>query len=366
MLWNQFKNPEDVKKILSQVFEINKGLKERPVKIMEVCGTHTMAIAKSGIKSILPSNVKLISGPGCPVCVTPAEIIDNVLELSNNSNLIIATYGDMLRVPGTTAGESLEKRKALGANVAVVYSVIDAVDIAIANPQKDVVFLGIGFETTVPGSAIAMEYAVENNVDNFYLMSMHKLVEPVLRELIQMEDFDIDGFLCPGHVAAILGEDGFSFLADEYKIPSVICGFEASDIITSIYKLLLQLKNNKAKLENEYLRVVGKCGNIKAKEAIFNYFEPCDDIWRGIGIVNGSGLRLKSEYARFDAYKRFSIPVIKEMKKTACSCGEVIKGKMDPDCCKLFGNVCVPENPVGPCMVSSEGACAAFYKYLRK
>ncbi|EYE88382.1 hydrogenase formation protein HypD [Fervidicella metallireducens AeB] len=359
MLWNQFKNPQDIQRIVKAINEMDIP----PIKIMEICGTHTMAIAKSGIRSLLPQNVKLISGPGCPVCVTPIERIDSIIELAKNRDVVIATYGDMLKVPGSKYGESLERLKAIGANVEMVYSAIDAVELAKHNKDKKVVFLGIGFETTTPGTSLAIQAAKKAGIKNFFVFSMHKLVEPILRGLIEMPDFDINGFICPGHVSVILGERGLEFLVKEYKIPSVICGFEAGDILTSIYKIMLQIKEGNAKLENEYMRAVSYEGNRKAFQSIFEYFEPCDDLWRGIGLVPMSGLKLKEEFSEYDAIEHFKIKLDNTDKETACKCGEVIKGKQQPTGCPLFGKTCTPENPVGPCMVSSEGACAAYYKY---
>lgn len=359
MLWNQFKKPEEIERVIDSI----KGYDGRPIRIMEICGTHTMAIAKSGIKSLLPHNIKLISGPGCPVCVTPVERIDSILDLAKSPDIIIATYGDMLRVPGSKYGESLERYKALGADIVAVYSGMDAVEIAKNNPLKEVVFLGIGFETTTPGTALAIEIASNEGVKNFYVLSMHKLVEPVLRALLDEDEFEIDGFLCPGHVAAILGAKGFEFLVKDYGKPSVICGFEPGDILTSIYKLIFQIKERKNALENEYTRLVSYNGNQKAINKIFQFFEAYDDIWRGIGLVKESGLKLKKEYEKFDASKRFSIDLNSLNASTACRCGEIIKGKQEPSKCPLFGKSCTPENPVGPCMVSTEGACAAYYKY---
>ena len=361
MHWQEFKKPQDADRIINAIQCMNKI----PIKIMEICGTHTMSIAKSGIKSLLPENIRIISGPGCPVCVTPAERIDEVIKLAKNSNIIIATYGDMLKVPGTVKGINLERLKALGANVKTVYSAMDGVDIAKNNPECEVIFLGIGFETTTPGTALAIETAKEQDVSNFYIFSMHKLVEPILRELISMEDFDINGFICPGHVAVILGEKGFEFLTDEYGIPSVIAGFENGDILIAVYKLLLQICDGRAKLENLYTRAVSYEGNARALNMIFKYFEPWDDLWRGIGIVKNSGLRLKQEFSSYDAVKKFSIKIDNNQKVTACRCGDVIKGKLEPNNCPMFDKICTPENPIGPCMVSSEGSCAAYYKYQR-
>jgi hydrogenase expression/formation protein HypD len=360
MHWEQFKKPLEVERIVKSLGEMKLS---RKIKIMEICGTHTMSIARAGIKGLLPDNIKLISGPGCPVCVTPAERIDRILELAPRENLIIATYGDMLKVPGSKQGESLERYKALGADVRMVYSASDAVELAEENPGRDVVFLGIGFETTTPGTSLAIERAIQEGVNNFYIFSMHKLVEPILRALMTMEDFDIDGFICPGHVSIILGEKGFEFLSKEFNIPSIITGFEAGDLLTAIYRLSEKIVSGDSSLENEYKRVVSREGNIRAQESIFKYFEICDDLWRGIGTIKGSGLRLKKEYEAFDAVKKFNIKLSEDETITACKCGEVIKGKQEPLECQLFNRLCTPENPVGPCMVSSEGACAAYYKY---
>ena len=339
-----------------------RGLPLGQVRLMEVCGTHTMAIAEAGIRSLLPENVRLLSGPGCPVCVTPAELIDAVLELAMEKNLILASYGDMIRVPGSTPGDSLQRRRALGADVRICYSPMDALDIARENPAKEVVFLGVGFETTAPGTAAAVMSARERELKNFSVWSMLKTVEPALRALMGMEGFNVQGFLCPGHVATILGEEGFRFLPDEYGMPAVISGFEAEDILLAVYRLLRQIAEGRPMLENEYPRAVRPEGNPLAKAAIARCFAPRAELWRGLGEIPGSGLGLRDEYAAFDAEKKFGVTV-SGPAPTACRCGEVITGRMDPPGCPLFGRRCTPEDPVGPCMVSSEGACAAWYKY---
>lgn len=354
-----FKNPDNIKGIIKAIEELGLGA----VRIMEVCGTHTMSIAKAGIKQLLPENIKLISGPGCPVCVTPTGVINEILNLSEYNDIIIATYGDMLRIPGSRQGDSLQRRRAQGAQVEIVYSPMDAVDLAEKMPNKQVVFLGVGFETTAPGTAAAIETASEKGLSNFFVLPMLKLVEPSLRALMDMEDFNVDGLLCPGHVATIIGEKGFAFLTAEYDMPSVICGFEPGDILISIYKLLLQISNQSPKLENEYIRAVSLEGNLLAQEMIGRYFTPCDSIWRGLGLIKNSGLTIRKEYSRFDAICRFNIRMDNDQEEGACRCGDVIKGKSEPTECPLFGIICVPENAVGPCMVSSEGACAAYYKY---
>ena len=333
------------------------------IRLMEVCGTHTMSIAEAGIKSMLPKEVKLLSGPGCPVCVTPPQVIDAVLELSTEKDVIVTSYGDMLRVPGSKAGDSLLRRKALGARVETVYSPVDAVELALHNPDKQVVFLGVGFETTAPGTAAAVLIAQEKGAKNFSVWSMLKLVEPALRALIAMDGFNVDGFLCPGHVATIIGADGFGFLPQEYKLPAVIAGFEPEDILLAVYRLVKQLAEKSPRLENEYTRAVSQEGNRLAQKILAQCFEPRFDIWRGLGGIEASGLGLREELKEFDAERRFRIKYASSEPPTACRCGEVITGRLSPERCPMFGKACTPEDPVGPCMVSSEGACAAAWKY---
>ncbi|KRQ86615.1 Hydrogenase expression/formation protein HypD [Caloramator mitchellensis] len=335
------------------------------VKIMEVCGTHTMSIARSGIRTLLSEKIKLISGPGCPVCVTAINRIDEIFELAKRHDTIIATFGDMLKVPGSKAGFNLSMLKSQGANIQIVYSAMDALNLAMNNKENEIIFLGIGFETTAPGTAVAIKEAAVKCIENFSVFSMHKYVEPALRALIESDDFDIDGFLCPGHVSTILGIRGFEFLVEEYKIPSVITGFEAEDILVAIYKILNQITGDNPSIENEYLRIVSYEGNKLAQNMLNEVFYPDDDLWRGIGVINKSGMAIRNKYSKFDAVKKFNINLDFVDKSTACKCGEIIKGKIQPDECKLFAINCTPENPIGPCMVSSEGACAAFYKYLR-
>ena len=292
-----------VQRLLSAI----EALGDRPMTLMEVCGTHTMAIARSGLKSLLPGNIRLLSGPGCPVCVTPAEVIDGVLELAMEKNVILTTYGDMLRVPGSNPGDSLLRRRALGARVEIVYSPVDAVTLAKENPGREVVFLGVGFETTAPGTAAAVQMAREQGVDNFSLLSMLKTVEPALRALIAMEGFRVDGFLCPGHVASIIGEGGFRFLPEEYGLPGVIAGFAPEEILLAVYRLAKQLTEGQARLENAYPRAVRPEGNPLARSMLENCFEPRRDLWRGLGSIDNSGLALRPELAAFDAEKKFGL-----------------------------------------------------------
>ncbi len=333
------------------------------VRLMEVCGTHTMAIARAGIKRILPKDVTLISGPGCPVCVTPPEVIDTILALSSKKGVTIATYGDMLRVPGSRRGDNLARRRALGASVETVFSAMDAVDYAKSFPGGEVVFLGIGFETTAPGTAAAILSAHDEGVRNFSVISVLKLVEPALRALAQSEGFNVQGFLCPGHVASVIGEEGFAFLPRDYGLPAVISGFEPQDIILSIRRLLAMLETGRPGLENQYSRAVSRDGNPLALAMLHQVFEPRRDIWRGLGAIDGGGLAIRPEYSAADAEKKFYLEISEVTAETPCRCGQVITGRMQPADCPLFGETCVPEDPVGPCMVSSEGACAAAYKY---
>lgn len=333
------------------------------VRLMEVCGTHTMAIARAGIRQLLPENVKLLSGPGCPVCVTPPEAIDAVLALSERADVTLATYGDMVRVPGSRRGDNLARRRALGASVEVVYSPMDAVDFAAARPERQVVFLGVGFETTAPGTAAAIRAAAERGVANFFVLPMLRRVEPALRALIASEGFNVQGFLCPGHVATILGAEGFRFLPRDYGLPGVVAGFEPEDILYAIYRLLRMISAHKPDLENAYPRAVRPGGNPLAMAMTDAVFYPRDDTWRGLGGIPESGYGIRAEFAAHDAEKRFAPQAPAAPAVTACRCGDVITGRLEPEGCPLFGRLCVPEDPVGPCMVSSEGACAAAYKY---
>lgn len=357
---NMFRNREDAARLVDQI----KSISLESVKIMEVCGTHTMAIAEAGIKDLLPPGVKLVSGPGCPVCVTPSGRIDDVCMLSREKNMIIATYGDMLRVPGTKRNISLEMSRMEGADIRVVYSPMDALNIAINNPQKQVIFLGVGFETTSPTAAVTVMEAFRENVSNFSILSMHKTIEPAMRALLDSGEVKVDAFLLPGHVAVILGTDGFRFIEEEYKIPGVISGFEPMDILKSILMILRQIESGSGRVENEYTRLVSKRGNSTAKQAVEEVFENCDDFWRGLGLIKSSGLKFREKYRRFDAESRIGMERHSGSgEASSCRCGDVIKGIIEPLECPLFGGSCIPDSPVGPCMVSSEGSCAAAYKY---
>ena len=350
---------ERCRKLLERIAELPLG----ETQIMEVCGTHTMAIAEAGIRSLLPKQVRLLSGPGCPVCVTLPEDIDAVLELAMEKEVILTSYGDMLRVPGSRRGDSLLRRRALGADVRIVYSPMDALEIAERETGKQVVFLGIGFETTAPGTAAAVLSARDRGLKNFTVLSMLKSVEPALRALMEMPGFAVNGFLCPGHVATIIGESGFRFLADEYQMPGVIGGFEPEEILLAIYLLLKQIAEGEAMIQNAYPRAVRPDGNPIAQRILKSCFEPERAGWRGLGEIPASGFALREEFRDFDAKKRFQLKRAETAPVTGCRCGDVITGKIRPEQCPLFGKACTPEDPVGPCMVSSEGACAAQYKY---
>lgn len=332
------------------------------IRIMEVCGTHTMEIARAGIRGLLPAGVRLVSGPGCPVCVTPPGTIDAVLELSKRPGMIIATYGDMMRVPGSIKGDTLVARRTQGADVRMVYSALDAVEIAKKEPAREVVFLGVGFETSAPGTAAAVQAAEREQLQNFSVFSMLKRLEPSVRALAKDPDFNINAFLAPGHVAVILGEDGLRFF-EELGFPAVISGFEPEEIARAVTMLLKQVKAGEAKLENAYPSVVTRTGNTKAREVIDRYLTARADNWRGLGEIKDSGYGIRQEYAAYDAEKKYGIRITEPAVKSACRCGEVIQGKIEPAQCALFGTGCDPENPEGPCMVSAEGACAAAYKY---
>ena len=332
----------------------------RPVNIMEVCGTHTVAVFRNGIRSILPAGLKLLSGPGCPVCVTSKGYIDIVLQLQENKDNLIATYGDMVRVPGTKG--SLETRQSNG-NVRVVLSADDALQLAKDNPQKQVVFVAVGFETTAPATAVVAQQAQAQSISNFFVLSAHKLVVPAMAALVSQKNHRIDAFLCPGHVSAIIGYGAYAQIVENFNRPCVVAGFEPVQIIEGLAEICTQLAEGKPQLKSVYKAVVTENGNETAKKIISRCFEPADGYWRGLGMIEKSTLQLKDKYSRFDAFKRFDVIEDTAEDTSGCRCGEVLCGLIEPPECKLFGKVCSPRTPVGPCMVSSEGACSAFFKY---
>ncbi|RJQ55599.1 MAG: hydrogenase formation protein HypD [Actinobacteria bacterium] len=348
--------------VLAQnLVEAIHSISTRPVKFMEVCGTHTVAIAKHGLRRMMPENVSLLSGPGCPVCVTANRDIDRALAFAGLEDVIVTTFGDMMKVPGSRS--SLTKEKAAGADIRVVYSALDAVDLAQKKPDKNVVFLGVGFETTAPTIAASIVEAKRRNLKNFFVHSVHKTVPEALRALAESGEVDLDGFILPGHVSAIIGSQPYKFLAIRYHLPSVVSGFEPLDVLQTVYMLLRQVDSGRAEVEIQYRRGVLPEGNVVAREMMGRVFETCDADWRAIGVIPGTGLGIRAEYADFDAVARFPVELPEPREPKGCECGKVLTGVKFPYECKLFGRACTPEAPIGPCMVSSEGSCAAYYRY---
>lgn len=349
----------DRDKVVSLVNRI-RFLSKKPIRIMEVCGGHTMAIRRFGIQTLLPGNIELVSGPGCPVCVTSREYIDRAVAYSRKSEVIIATYGDLLRVPGSTS--SLEAEKAKGADIRIVYSILDALTIAKQNKAKQVIFLGIGFETTAPATAAGVMKALMAGLFNFKVYSAHKIMPPPMAALID-QGVQINGYIGPGHVSAITGKAMYEFIPKKYGMGVVISGFEPVDLLQSIYMLVEQFENNKPEVAIQYARVVKPEGNLKAQQMMEEVFELRADWWRGLGVLPMSGLALNQRFEDFDAEKTMNVAVEPLREDKGCICGLVLKGMAKPADCKLFGSACTPADPVGACMVSSEGACAADYRY---
>lgn len=332
-----------------------------PANIMEVCGTHTVAIFRHGIRQLLPQHISLVSGPGCPVCVTANRDIDWAIALARQPGVILATFGDMLKVPGSRS--SLQQAKAEGCRVRVVYSTLDALEIARTHPDSSVVFFGIGFETTAPTVACSILEAERMGLSNYYVFSVHKVMPPPMRALVASGEMRIDGFLCPGHVSAIIGSEPYEFIAREYGIPCVISGFEPLDILQSVDMLLAMRAEGRAEVAIQYRRVVRPEGNLAALEKLYQVFQPADVEWRGLGVIPGSGLEIRDGYARFDARRAFQIEPGPTLEHRGCRCGDVLRGLVPPPECPLYGRACTPESPVGPCMVSSEGACSTWYQF---
>ena len=348
------------KDIIINLAEKLKTISKKEIVLMEVCGGHTMAIQRFGLRELLPPNIRLISGPGCPVCVSSQQFIDTAMAYSKLPDVIITTYGDLIRVPGSST--SLEKERAQGSAIRIVYSVLESLDIAKKNPDIKVVFLGIGFETTAPLTAAAILQAQKENISNFYVLSAHKVMPPVMKALVE-EGVKIDGFIAPGHVSAITGSDIYRKLADDLGLGVVISGFEPADMMQAILMLTEQIENNAPFVENQYQRVVEEKGNRVALNRMNQVFEYRDDQWRGLGIIPLSGLKIREELSHFDAEKQFHIDVPVSTEPKVCICGQILRGLMTPMDCGLFGNKCTPSNPVGACMVSGEGTCATYYKY---
>ena len=351
------------RRLLDLVRETANALGRKPV-LMEVCGSHTWAISHAGIIDLLKDRLSLVSGPGCPVCVTSAGDISRMVGLSRYPGVIVATYGDMMRVPSTSG--SLEESRAAGNEVVMVYSAMDAVTLARENPGREVVFLGVGFETTAPGSAIALKAARSWEIENFSIYSAHKVMPPILRKILSMDELRIDGLILPGHVSAVTGKRYFEFIGEEFHVPAVISGFEPCDILYAILRLLQKMLKGDYAVENAYPRVVSEEGNIRAQDLINEVFEPGPSTWRGIGELPESGLALRPAFSQFDASKKLPLePLSEEAEPPGCDCRYILSGLKAPEDCRLFGKVCTPVHPVGPCMVSSEGSCRAHYTFGR-
>lgn len=334
---------------------------DRPINLMEVCGTHTVSIGRYGFRSIMPANLRLLSGPGCPVCVTANQDIDRAIALARVPGTIITTFGDMMRVPGSTS--SLAAEKAAGHDVRMVYSPLDALTIAQENPERPVIFMGVGFETTTPTIAAALLEAQARGLQNFSVLSVHKTTPPALRAIASDPQTRIDGFILPGHVSTITGIEPYRFLVDDFGIPGVVTGFEPVDILEGIAELIKMIVSGRPDVRNAYRRGVNEGGNPVARQMVERVFEPCDATWRGLGPIPSSGLRIRPSFELFDAAARFDVPVEPTVEPRGCRCGDVLRGRISPPECPLFGKACTPVDPVGPCMVSSEGSCAAYHRF---
>ena len=358
---DEFRNGNLARRMATEITNISKGQK---FKFMEVCGGHTHTIFKHGIEDILPENIELIHGPGCPVCVLPMGRIDDAIAIAKTEGTIFTTFGDMMRVPGSQG--SLLDAKAAGADVRFIYSPLDALKIARQNPKKEVVFFAIGFETTAPSTAVTLLQAKNEEIHNFSVFCNHVTIIPTIKAILDSPDLRLDGFIGPGHVSMVIGLRTYQFIARDYQKPVVISGFEPLDIIQSILMLLKQYQTGKVVVENQYKRVVRPEGNLKSLEVMTQtmelrpYFE-----WRGLGFITHSALKIRSDFAQWDAEERFEVPGLQVADPKACQCGEVLKGVIKPWECKVFGTACTPETPIGSCMVSPEGACAAYFNYGR-
>jgi hydrogenase expression/formation protein HypD len=358
---DEFRDPELAKNISEEIGRLSNG---QPLKFMEVCGGHTHTIYKHGIEDVLPRNIDLVHGPGCPVCVLPMGRIDDAIAIARTEGVIFTTFGDMMRVPGSSG--SLLDAKAEGADVRFVYSPLDALKVARENPDKQVVFFAIGFETTAPSTAVTLLRAQAENVKNFSVFCNHVTIIPAIKAILDSPDLRLDGFIGPGHVSMVIGMRPYNFIARQHHKPVVIAGFEPLDIIQSIYMIVQQITEGRAEVENQYGRVVRAEGNIKGLEVMARTMElrPFFE-WRGLGFITHSALKLRAEFAPWDAELRFEVPGLRVADPKACQCGEVLKGVIKPWECKVFGTACTPETPIGTCMVSPEGACAAYFNYGR-
>lgn len=354
---NEFRDSKLAEGLIAGIRQTSK----HKVRFMEFCGGHTVSIFKYGIRQVLPPTIEMVSGPGCPVCVTATVDIDKAIALAQIPDVIITTFGDMLKVPGSRS--SLQKARAGGADVRTVYSTLDALKIAGENRDKTVVFIGVGFETTAPTIAASVLQAEEQKIKNFKVLSLHKVCPPVIKAILDAGEVKLDGLICPGHVSAITGSNVWGFVARDYGIPCVVSGFEPLDILQCVAMLVNQVEKPESKVEIAYKRGVTPEGNLQAQKIMAQVFEPCPAKWRGMGEVPNSGLKLRNEFAKYDAEVAFEIKTKPAIEPKGCLCGEILRGVKTPADCRLFRKACTPENPVGPCMVSSEGSCSAYYLY---
>jgi hydrogenase expression/formation protein HypD len=354
---SEFRRSDLAKGLISKIQQKSKT----SVRFMEFCGGHTVTIFRYGIRQVLPPTIEMVSGPGCPVCVTANADLDKAIALAQIPGVIITSFGDMLKVPGSYS--SLQKVKADGADVRMVYSTMDALNLAEENPVRSIIFLGIGFETTAPTIAASILQAEARGIRNYYVLSMHKLCPPVIRAILDSGEVKLDGLVCPGHVSTIIGSHPWEFIARGYGIPCVISGFEPLDILQCVDMLVAQVENGESEVEIAYRRGVRPEGNQQALKLMEQVFETCPAQWRGMGEVADSGLKLREEYQRYDAGLSFDIDAGKPCEPVGCICGEILRGVKTPADCRLFGKACTPQYPVGPCMVSSEGSCSAYYLY---
>jgi len=357
---NQLKKIDETKDV-SIILKDIASLANGHLRFMEVCGTHTVSIFRSGIRSLLPKEIELISGPGCPVCVTPVGEIDRAVALARLKNVTLVTFGDLMRVPGTSS--SLNQERAMGRDVRIITSPLDPLEIAMKEPQRRVIFFAVGFETTAGAIAAAVKEVKRKAITNLYILSSQRLIPPAIKALLSSKNVKIDGFILPGHVSVIIGKTPYFFIAHEFSLMGVITGFEAGDILEGIHMLMRQKAEGRSEIENQYTRVVKDEGNRMAQEVMEEIFEPFNARWRGLGIIPESGLRLKQELKEMDAAFVFDIPYEEKADPPGCLCGKILQGIKKPPDCPLFNTRCTPEDPVGPCMVSSEGSCAAFHKY---
>ncbi len=362
---DEFRDPQKAQFLLHEirglVTRIQQG-RSQPISIMEVCGGHTHAIFRYGVETMLPDGIELVHGPGCPVCVLPMGRVDDCVALANMPGMIFTTFGDAMRVPGSKG--SLQQARANGADVRMVYSPLDALRIARENPSRPVVFFALGFETTMPSTALTVLRAERDGIDNFSLFCNHITIIPTMKAILDSPDLQLDGFLGPGHVSMVIGNAPYRFIAEHYHRPLVVAGFEPLDILHALWMVLKQIAEGRAEIENQYNRVVPEDGNRVALDAIDRVFELREHFeWRGLGSIDHSGVRIRDAYAKFDAERRFSVPALKIADPQSCQCGDVLKGIIKPWDCKVFGRDCTPETPLGALMVSSEGSCAAYYQY---